>query len=179
MGAGRLPMRRICDILRLRHEGGLSHRAIARSSGVGLGTVCEYLSRAAQAGLSWPLPAELDEAALEARLYPAPASTAQARSMPDCTYIHQELKRTGVTLQLLWEEFEAHQTPESWFANALDRLQPIINNYYTNGETWNKHGIKRHQVVKRNSLIEGGAPTLWQYTLDLIQKAIAQGILTE
>ncbi len=72
MGAERLPMRQIREILRLRHEKGLSQRAIARACGLGAGTVSEYLGRAARAGLTWPLPAELDEAALEARLFPTP-----------------------------------------------------------------------------------------------------------
>ena len=66
MGAQRLPMRRIREILRLKHESGLSQRAIAQACGVGLGTVSEYLRRAAGGGLGWPLPPELDEAALEA-----------------------------------------------------------------------------------------------------------------
>ena len=98
-------MRRIHEVLRLKHEKGLRHRAIARACGVGLGTVCEYLQRAAQAGLSWPLPPELDEAALEARLFPVPERAVRERAMPDCVHIHEELKRTGVTLQLLWEEY--------------------------------------------------------------------------
>ena len=59
-------MRRIREILRLKHESGLSQRAIAQACGVGLGTVSEYLRRAAGGGLGWPLPPELDEAALEA-----------------------------------------------------------------------------------------------------------------
>jgi hypothetical protein len=76
MGAERLPMRQIREILRLRHECGLTHRAIALASGVGLGTVSEYLRRAAQVGLSWPLLPELDDGALEARLF---AQAAPAR----------------------------------------------------------------------------------------------------
>jgi transposase len=59
------------------------------------------------------LPAELDEAALEARLFPAAEPAVRERAMPDCVHVHQELKRTGVTLQLLWEEYrEAH--PEGY-----------------------------------------------------------------
>ncbi len=72
MAAKRLPMRKIREILRLKWEVGLSHRAIARSCSVGLGTVSLYLQRAREAGLSWPLPEELDEAALEARLLRRP-----------------------------------------------------------------------------------------------------------
>jgi transposase len=104
MGAERLPMRQIREILRLKHDQGLRHRAIARACGVGVGTVSEYLGRVERAGLGWPLPPELDDTALEARLFPAP-NPGRERVAPDCGLIHQELKRPGVTLHLLWEEY--------------------------------------------------------------------------
>ena len=63
-------MRKIREILRLRHEKGLSQRAVAAACGMGAGTVSEYLSRAAQAGVHRPLPPELDDSVLEARLFP-------------------------------------------------------------------------------------------------------------
>ena len=66
MAATRLVMRRLRDVLRLKYEAGLAHRAIAQACTVGLGTVSAYLTRAAAAGLTWPLPADLDDAALEA-----------------------------------------------------------------------------------------------------------------
>ena len=104
MPARRLLMRKIREILRLRHEQGLSHREIARACVIGAGTVSRYLQNTAERGLGWPLPAELDDAALEARLFPR-AAPAAGRARPDCAYIHRELKRDGVTLQLLWEEY--------------------------------------------------------------------------
>jgi len=108
MGAGRLPMRKIREVLRLKYEGGLRHRAIARACGVGTGTVSEYVTRAAAAGLSWPLPPELDDTGLEVRLFGVREGSPD-RVMPDLSPLHQELKRPGVTLQLLWEEYrEAH-----------------------------------------------------------------------
>ena len=70
MATKRLPMRQIREILRLKHDQQLSHRAIASACRVGLGTVADYLGRAKQAGLEWPLPEDRDEAALEARLFP-------------------------------------------------------------------------------------------------------------
>ena len=82
-------------------------------------------------------------------------------------------------LQSLWEEFEGRQTLNAQFANALDRLQPLINNYYTDGKAWKKHGVKRRQVVARNCKIEEGSPELWRYALNLIEDAAAQGILPE
>jgi putative hydrolase of HD superfamily len=82
-------------------------------------------------------------------------------------------------LQSLWEEFEERQTLNSRFANALDRLQPLINNYYTHGKAWQKHKVRKHQVVARNCMIEDGAPELWRYASKLIEDAVMQGILPE
>ncbi len=79
----------------------MRHRAIAWACGVGVGTVSEYVSRARRAGLSWPLPADLDDGTLEARLF-VPAAPGRERAAPDLVGIHQELKRAGVTLHLLW-----------------------------------------------------------------------------
>ena len=72
MAATRLPMRRLRELLRLRYEAGLSHRAIAQACAVGLGTVTSYVRRAAAAGLAWPLPDDLDDGTLEARLFTRP-----------------------------------------------------------------------------------------------------------
>ena len=104
MPARRLLLRKIPEVLRLKHEQGLSHRAIARACAVGVGTVTLYLQRTVQEGLGWPLPPALDDATLEARLFRREAPV-HDRVRPDCAYIHRELKRDGVTLQLLWEEY--------------------------------------------------------------------------
>jgi transposase len=114
-------MRKIKEVLRLKWGQGLSNRQIAKACGIGRPTVGEYLRRAAEAGLAWPLPADLDEAALERQLFPPPSSLpAPARGVPDWSHVHQELKRKGVTLFLLWQEYrETH--PEgyqySWFCD--------------------------------------------------------------
>ena len=104
MPAKRLSMRKIKDVLRLCW--GLSKRKAAGSCGVSCPTVDEYLRRAEASGLSWPLPAALDDGALERLLFPpAPAVPVAARGVPDWSHIHRELKRPGVTLQLLWHEY--------------------------------------------------------------------------
>lgn len=113
----RLTMRKIREILRLRFERGLSHRVIAGSCGIGVTTAREYLQRARLAGLSWPLPAEMGDEALELLLFPpAPAGVSREGSPPvsDWAAVHVELRRKkGVTLQLLWQEYrEAH--PEGY-----------------------------------------------------------------
>ena len=82
MPARRLLMRKIREVLRLKHERGLSHRAIAQACAIGVGTVTLYLKRTAQQGFGWPLPAELDDAALEARLFPRPVPV-RDRVRPD------------------------------------------------------------------------------------------------
>src|SRR5205807_9966347 len=98
----RLLMRQVRGILRLKYEQGLPHRAIARACGVGLGTVSEYCRRAQRAALTWPLPADLDDAQLEARLFRRIGDVVGVpRPLPDMAWIHQELKRPGVTLQRL------------------------------------------------------------------------------
>jgi putative hydrolase of HD superfamily len=81
------------------------------------------------------------------------------------------------TLVTLWKEFEACITPDSRFANAIDRLQPLLNNYYTKGKAWIKHNVKSHQVIDRNCIIGEEAPKLWHYVKDLIDAAVQQGFL--
>ncbi len=100
-------MRQLRDILRLKFESGHSHRAIAQACSVGVGTVSEYVGRAKRAGISWPLPEELDDTALESKLFPSRPVSKSRRPRPDVAHIHQELKRQGVTLQLLWVEYLA------------------------------------------------------------------------
>jgi len=77
----------------------------------------------------------------------------------------------------LWDEFEARQTPESRFANAMDRFQPLLHNYITGGRSWKEHAITRTQVETRNQAIEEGAPALWAYTLELVRRAVERGQL--
>jgi transposase len=114
-------MRKIKEVLRLKWAQSLSNRQIAKACGIGRPTVGEYLRRAAEAGLAWPLPADLDEATLEQQLFPPPPSLpAPVRGVPDWSLIHQALKRKGVTLFLLWQEYRAAH-PEgyqySWFCD--------------------------------------------------------------
>jgi len=79
----------------------------------------------------------------------------------------------------LWEEFEARETPESLLANSLDRLQPILNNYYSGGKSWRANGIMRSQVCERNRIVADGAPELWAYIEDLLARAVDKGMLKD
>lgn len=108
MATARLPMRKIREVLRLKAEG-RTHREISRSLSMGETTVRQCLSRAGRAGLSWPLREEVDDDALERRLYsPRGRPAGQVpRPEPDWATIQQELKRPHVTRALLWQEYKA------------------------------------------------------------------------
>jgi transposase len=107
MPGPRLPMRKIRDVLRLS-AAGMSKRKIAASLGVSATAAGECIRRARRAGLGWPLPEGLADETLECRLYPPPAIAAKGRRpQPEWAAVHRELRRPGVTLQLLWEEHRA------------------------------------------------------------------------
>lgn len=102
-------MRKIRQVLRLALEAGASRRRIAKSLGLSRDVVTDYLTRAAAAGLAWPLPPELDDVQLEGRLFPPLGANVDRKPEPDWAYIHQEMKRKGATLQALHEEFLKEQ----------------------------------------------------------------------
>ena len=83
----------------------------------------------------------------------------------------------GQEMRALWDEFEERVTPESRYAAALDRLQPLLLNYHTDGAAWVKHGIRHEQVVERNAHISEGAPGLWDFARRLIDDALTEGKL--
>ena len=113
MPTNRLTMRNTKEILRLRLGLRLPLRQTAASCGVGATTVHDVVTRAKAAGLGWPLPDELDEAALEVRLYPS-TKDARARAQPDFEAVYKALKRRGVTLELVWQEYR-EACPESGY----------------------------------------------------------------
>ena len=109
-------MRKTTEVLRLAAQG-LSQRQIAAGAGVGKTTVVEYLTRAAKAGISWPLPEGMDAEALDAALFPAVAAEVanRRRPVPDWREVHRQLKdrRHHVTLRLVWMEWKADH-PDGW-----------------------------------------------------------------
>jgi transposase len=100
-------MRKIRETLRLHFDSGLGQRPIARCLNISRTTVGDYLDRAKTAGLGWPLPDSLTDQQLYSLLFPAVAAPKTDRQLPDFVYLHTELKRKGVTLMLLWEEYQA------------------------------------------------------------------------
>ena len=96
------------DVLRLHHECGRSQREVARSCGVSVGTVNGLLRKAREAGLGWPLPADLYEQQLHERLYGAVPGSQQRprRETIDFAAMHKELqRRKHLTVQLLWHPY--------------------------------------------------------------------------
>ena len=79
----------------------------------------------------------------------------------------------------LWDEFEARKTNEAKFAYALDRLQPMLHNVITKGKAWRQHGIKKHQVIRKNEPMKDGAAFLWEYISGLLDYAVEEGYLGE
>jgi transposase len=107
MARGRLSMRKTREILRQKWVLKRSHREIARSLSKGTGTISLTATRAVEAGLTWSDVEQLSDAELESKLYRG--SQSGQRTPPDCAYVHAELRRAGVTLQLLHlEHLEAY-----------------------------------------------------------------------
>jgi putative hydrolase of HD superfamily len=82
-------------------------------------------------------------------------------------------------MRALWDEFEGASTPEARFANALDRLQPLLLNYHTDGRSWQRHGVTSDRVFRRARPVADSAPGLWEYAESLIRDAVEKGILGE
>jgi transposase len=102
----RTSMRKIREVLRLR-ERGRTVAEIGRALGIAAGTAWTYATRLKAAGVTWPLPPDMDDAALERLVYPPPAPSRVRRPEPDWPAVHRELERPGVMLLLVWEEYRA------------------------------------------------------------------------
>ncbi len=143
MPAERVSMRRVREILRLKYEAGASDRAIARSVGVARSTVWLCLGRATAAGLAWPLPETLTEAALEALLFAGGGAAPGVRhkAEPDWAVVHRELRRPGVTLMLLWDEYRQANSDGYQYSRWCElyrawegRLSPTMRQVHPAGE---------------------------------------------
>jgi transposase len=140
MPAERLSMRKVREVLRLKHALGMSYRKISEATGVGKTQAAEYVRRAEAAGIAWPVPAGIDDADLDRRLFPSPAEVPK-RAEPDWPVIQQELKRRGVTLALLWQEYLAEQ-PDGYsytrfcelYGSWRKRISPTMRQTHLAGE---------------------------------------------
>ena len=137
----RLSMRKVKEVLRLHFEAGLKLRPIARSLSLSPSTVGDYLRRARVVGIAWPLPAGIDEAELEHRLFPPSKPGRAKRPLPDWAMVHQELKRKGMTLALLWHEYKSAH-PEgiqysqfcAHYRRYAERLNVVMRQHHRAGE---------------------------------------------
>ena len=138
-----ISMRHVKDILRLKHQNQLSVREVARSCGLPVSTVGDYLQRAEAAGLAWPLPEDLPDSQLQARLLGGGAAqgAAPGKEVPQWSEIHEQLRRKGVTLQLLWQEYrQAH--PEGFrysrfcelYREWAGTLDPVLRQTHEPGQ---------------------------------------------
>jgi transposase len=135
-------MKKIEEILRLKHESGLSNRAIAGACKISNSTVGEYLRRAKAAGISWPL-GELGEDALYQKMFgEQPQLPEKAKPLPDWEEVRKELRKKGVTLHLIWIEYiEKHpdgykhtQFEEYYRRWKKANCEPIMHNTHVGGE---------------------------------------------
>ena len=135
-------MRRVHDVLRLKFEGQLSDRQVGRSLGIPRTTVRDYVLRFEASGLVWPVGSASDEAALERVLFTRgehpPALT---RPLPEWALVHRELKRKGVTLQLLWQEYRSRDSAGYGYSQFavhykawLGTVDPVMRQVYKAGE---------------------------------------------
>lgn len=116
MPTERMTMRKLKEVLRLKLECGLKHRQIERAVGVSIGAVSKYCNLAGQAGLTWPMLERLNDTEIERLLQPHALMVAPARRIePDYVQVHRELKRKGVTLTLLWEEYRGAHPGEATY----------------------------------------------------------------
>jgi transposase len=133
-------MRNIRDVLRLTATG-MSSRKIAASLSIGASTVIDCLHRARRAGLGWPLPDEIDDAVLELRLYRPKPATKEKRPIPNWAEVERELKRPGVTLELLWLDYREQHPDGYGYSRYCDlhrewekRLSPTMRQTHIAGE---------------------------------------------
>ena len=113
-------MRKVRDLLRLKHTLGMSLRQISEATGIGKTVVGEYVRRAGVIGITWPVPEEIDDTELERRLFPVAGEPATPRAAIDWRQVHEEMKRRSVTLVLLWQEYRAEQTDGYGYSRFCD-----------------------------------------------------------
>ncbi|MBF0561579.1 MAG: hypothetical protein HQL37_06060 [Alphaproteobacteria bacterium] len=138
----RLLMRQIREVLRHKYVLGLSEREIGRALGISKSGVGDAIRRARSCELTWPLPDELTDHALERRLFPSvEAAAPDRRPKPDWLYVYKELRRRDMTLALLWEEYKA-RAPDGYgysrfcdhYRDWLGRQKPSMRQTHVAGD---------------------------------------------
>ena len=137
----RLSMRKISEILRQRYELKRSYRDIAQSLNISISTVSTYLTCAKKANISWPLPSDLGEQELQDRIFLPATQSESKKPLPDFEKIHQEYRKKGVTLRLLWREYrDGHQDGLSYnrycihYRTFAKTIEPVMRQVHKAGE---------------------------------------------
>lgn len=138
---GKLSMRKISELLRQKFELNRSHRDIANSLNISIGSITDYLARAKAAGITWPLPANITEQDLYDKLFLPVKGATKKRPLPNLEDVHRELRKKGVTLHLLWHEYRKQQPGGVGYAQFCHYYQdykktinPIMRQIYKAGE---------------------------------------------
>src|SRR5262245_13190153 len=134
-------MRKISEVLRQYHELKSSHRSIAKSLNLGKTTVTRYLALAEAAGIRWPLPEQLTEDELHNLLFMPTGKTTTKKPLPDWEKINKELRKKGVTLQLLWREYRdvysdglGYSQFCDYYRAYLKEITPVMRQVHKEGE---------------------------------------------
>jgi len=122
-------------------------RQVAAALGVSKSTVSEIAMYARDAGVDWPLASTLSDDELQARLYPPPRPRSSTRHEPDHARLHQELKRPGVTLQLLWEEYRAGAGEAAYRYSAFCEKYRVVDDNYLGRRVASPGNVTRQLVV--------------------------------
>ena len=136
-------MRKIKEVLRLKLDAKLSHEQVASSLDISKGVITKYVTLASAAGLDWPAICALEESALERRLFAKPEPILSGYAVPDYGRIHHEMHRKGMTLMLLWEEYQAEfASQKTWrytqfcehYRNFAKKLKRSMRQIHRAGE---------------------------------------------
>lgn len=142
MANTRITMRKLKELFRLHFDAKLPNRAVGRSLKLSKSTVHGYLARFAAAGLTWPLDEAIDEATLEGMLFPERAAAKDCTDVPDGGYIHQELKKRGVTLTLLWTEYRQDHPQGYQYSRYCDYYKRYVKKLNVTMRQHHKAGEK-------------------------------------
>jgi len=141
MAQERLSMRKIREVLRLRWDQGLSYQLVGQSCGISKSCAETYVKRAKAAGLTWPVPEELDDEQLEEMLFKRGATLGESKATPDWKEVHQEMRDKKMTLILQWHEYKERH-PDGYQYSHFCRmyrawqktLDPVMRQEYKAGE---------------------------------------------
>lgn len=147
-------MRKLREVIRLRLEAGLSYRQIGASTKLSLGACQHVIKKAEALGLGWPLPDDMDDAKLARLFYPEADTTVSKRfAVPQWVTVHQELKRKGVTKQLLWEEY-TQQYPNRCYSYSQ------FCERYRQWQQQQKRSMRQHHKAGEKCFLDYCGPTL-------------------